>query len=106
MSSFSIIARKLLLESAEIAQAQKPRVVDLLVVYLNKPASITSLRRCAIGSLCNALAKSVCNGGIPLLVRREAGTAFMADGHASESGKIGCCCSACGPKAANLFITL
>jgi|WetSurMetagenome_2_1015567.scaffolds.fasta_scaffold00176_12 acetolactate synthase I/II/III large subunit len=53
----------------------------------------------AIEPLNNALSKSK----IQVIVsKHEAGSAFMADGYARVSGKIGVCCSTSGPGATNL----
>lgn len=43
-------------------------------------------------------------GGIkPVLAKHEGGAAFMADGYARASGKIGVCCSTTGPGVTNLI---
>lgn len=58
----------------------------------------------AIEPLYNALARSERRGGIrPIVARHEAGAAFMADGHARATGKLGVCCSTSGPGATNLI---
>jgi len=52
----------------------------------------------------NALARSERNKGIKSIVaRHETGAAFMADGYARETGKVGVCCSTAGPGATNLL---
>ncbi|MGB5326098.1 MAG: thiamine pyrophosphate-binding protein [Pseudomonadales bacterium] len=38
-----------------------------------------------------------------VVTRHEAGAAFMADGYARETGKLGVCCSTTGPGATNLL---
>ncbi len=38
-----------------------------------------------------------------VVARHEAGAAFMADGYARETGKLGVCCSTTGPGATNLI---
>lgn len=38
-----------------------------------------------------------------IVARHEAGAAFMADGYARETGKIGVCCATTGPGATNLL---
>lgn len=38
-----------------------------------------------------------------IVSRHEAGSAFMADGYARETGKLGVCCSTTGPGATNLL---
>lgn len=52
----------------------------------------------------NALARSERNNGIKSIVaRHETGAAFMADGYARETGKLGVCCATAGPGATNLL---
>uniref|UniRef100_UPI0014094E9E thiamine pyrophosphate-binding protein n=1 Tax=Marinobacter caseinilyticus TaxID=2692195 RepID=UPI0014094E9E len=52
----------------------------------------------------NALARSERRGGIrAIIARHEAGAAFMAEGYARETGKLGVCCSTAGPGATNLI---
>lgn len=58
----------------------------------------------AIEPLYNAMAVSMRRGGLrPVVARHEAGAAFMADGYARETGKIGVCCATSGPGATNLI---
>ncbi len=58
----------------------------------------------AIEPLTDALAISERNGGPRLVVaRHEAGAAFMAEGYARETGKLGVCCATSGPGATNLL---
>jgi Thiamine pyrophosphate-requiring enzymes [acetolactate synthase, pyruvate dehydrogenase (cytochrome), glyoxylate carboligase, phosphonopyruvate decarboxylase] len=57
-----------------------------------------------IAPLYEALERSECRGGPrAILSRQESGAAFMADGYARETGKIGVCCSTTGPGATNLI---
>ncbi|MBW0147873.1 thiamine pyrophosphate-binding protein [Marinobacter arenosus] len=52
----------------------------------------------------NALARSERRGGIRVVTaRHETGAAFMADGYARESGRLGVCCATAGPGATNLL---
>jgi len=52
----------------------------------------------------DALARSERRGGIrTITARHETGAAFMAEGYARETGKIGVCCSTAGPGATNLL---
>ena len=52
----------------------------------------------------DALARSERRGGIrTITARHESGAAFMAEGYARETGKIGVCCSTAGPGATNLL---
>ncbi len=58
----------------------------------------------AIEPLYNAMARSSRKGGLrPIVARHESGAAFMADGYARETGKLGVCCSTTGPGATNLI---
>ena len=52
----------------------------------------------------SALARSQKRGGItPIISRHESGAAFMADGYARETGKLGVCCATSGPGATNMI---
>lgn len=58
----------------------------------------------AIEPLYNALARSERRGGIrAITARHETGAAFMAEGYARNTGKLGVCCSTTGPGATNLI---
>ncbi len=58
----------------------------------------------AIEPLYNALAKNKNSGGPAIIVaRHEAGAAFMAEGYARETGKLGVCCATTGPGTTNLL---
>jgi acetolactate synthase I/II/III large subunit len=61
----------------------------------------------AIEPLYNALArrdaKDYRNGPYSVIARNEAGAAFMADGYARETGKLGVCCATTGPGTTNLI---
>ncbi len=81
-------------------------VADLLVAYLEQIGIeyVFGVPGGAIEPLYNAIAKSARRGGIRhILARHEAGAAFMADGYARETGRIGVCCSTSGPGATNLI---
>jgi len=81
-------------------------MADLLVAYLEQMSVeyVFGVPGGAIEPLYNALARSARRGGVrPILARHEAGAAFMADGYARETGKIGVCCSTSGPGATNLI---
>lgn len=79
---------------------------DLLIAYLDQIGveCIFGIPGGAIEPLYNALARSARHGGPRSVVaRHESGAAFMADGYARESGKLGVCCGTSGPGATNLI---
>lgn len=86
--------------------APAPEVADLIVAYLEQLGVeyVFGVPGGAIEPLYNALARSARRGGPRhVLARHEAGAAFMADGYARETGKIGVCCATSGPGATNLL---
>lgn len=79
---------------------------DLIVDYINQMEVeyVFGVPGGAIEPLYNALAISERFGGAKAVVaRHEAGAAFMADGYARETDKIGVCCATTGPGATNLI---
>ena len=79
---------------------------DLIVDYINQMGIeyVFGVPGGAIEPLYNALAISERFGGARAVVaRHEAGAAFMADGYARETDKIGVCCATTGPGATNLL---
>lgn len=79
---------------------------DLLISYLEQLGIeyIFGIPGGAIEPLYNALARSQRRGGIrPVVARHETGAAFMAEGYARNSGRLGVCCSTTGPGATNLI---
>lgn len=79
---------------------------DLIVGYLNELGVeyVFGVPGGAIEPLYNAMAISGETGGVKSVVaRHESGAAFMADGYARETGKIGVCCATTGPGATNLI---
>lgn len=87
-------------------QPQPMEVADLLVAYLEQIGVefVFGVPGGAIEPLYNALARSARRGGPRSVVaRHETGAAFMADGYARESGKIGVCCATSGPGSTNLI---
>lgn len=88
------------------ASGQAPEVADLLVAYLEQIGVeyVFGVPGGAIEPLYNALARSERRGGIRhILARHETGAAFMADGYARETGKLGVCCATSGPGSTNLI---
>ncbi len=81
-------------------------VADLLVAYLEQIGVeyVFGIPGGAIEPLYDALARSARRGGPQhVLARHESGAAFMADGYARETGRIGVCCATSGPGATNLI---
>lgn len=82
-------------------------IADLLILYLEQLGIeyIFGVPGGAIEPLYNAIARSSRrkNGLRHILARHEAGAAFMADGYARETGKVGVCCATSGPGATNLI---
>lgn len=81
-------------------------VGDLIVSYLEQIGVeyVFGIPGGAIEPLYNALARSKRKGGIrPVVARHETGAAFMADGYARNSGKLGVCCATAGPGTTNLI---
>lgn len=79
---------------------------DLLVSYLEQLGVeyVFGIPGGAIEPLYNALARSERRGGPrAVIARHETGAAFMADGYARNSGKLGVCCATTGPGATNLI---
>jgi acetolactate synthase-1/2/3 large subunit len=85
---------------------QPIEAADLLVAYLEQIGVefVFGVPGGAIEPLYNAMARSARRGGLRTVVaRHETGAAFMADGYARESGKLGVCCATSGPGATNLI---
>ncbi len=79
---------------------------DLIVDYLEQfgVEYVFGVPGSPLGPLFDALARSGRRGGPrAVLTRHESGAAFIADGYARTSGRIGVCCSTTGPGATNLI---
>jgi acetolactate synthase-1/2/3 large subunit len=79
---------------------------DVIIKYLEQfgVEYVFSVPGSPLGPLYDALARSERRGGPrTILARHEAGAAFMADGYARETGRIGVCCATTGPGATNLI---
>ena len=91
---------------AKTVPAVGPKMADLIVAYLNQLGVeyVFGVPGGAIEPLYDALARSMRKGGVrPVVARHETGAAFMADGYARNSGKLGVCCSTTGPGATNMI---
>ena len=90
----------------ELQLTEDYTTADLIVEYLYHLGVeyIFGIPGGAIEPLYNALARSGRKGGPKAVIaRHEAGAAFMADGYAIESGKIGVVCATTGPGTTNLI---
>ena len=79
---------------------------ELIVAYLEKIGvrHVFGVPGGAIEPIYNALARSERRGGIRAVVaRHESGAAFMADGYARETGRIGVVVATSGPGTTNLI---
>jgi len=79
---------------------------DLIISYLERfgVEYVFSVPGGPLGPLYDALVRSEKRGGPrSVLTRHENGAAFMADGYARETEKIGVCCATTGPGATNLI---
>lgn len=88
------------------AAAPVSQAGDLLVNYLAQIGVeyVFGVPGGAIEPLYNALARSARRGGPrPVVARHETGAAFMAEGYARETGRLGVCCATTGPGATNLI---
>ena len=79
---------------------------DVLIRYLEQfgVEYVFSVPGSPLGPVYDALMLSEKRGGPrSLLARHEGAAAFMADGYARETGRIGVCCATTGPGATNLI---
>jgi acetolactate synthase-1/2/3 large subunit len=87
-------------------QNQSRTLSDLIVDYLEQLGVeyVFGIPGGHNSAFYEALARSEKRGGIrPILTCHETGAAFMADGYARETGKIGVCCATTGPGSTNLI---
>ncbi len=85
---------------------KQPDVADLIVAHLEQIGVdyVFGVPGGAIEPLYNALARSARrNGPRVITTRHEAGAAFMAEGYARETGRLGVCIATSGPGATNLI---
>ncbi len=79
---------------------------DVIIRYLEQfgVEYVFSVPGSPLGPLYDSLERSRKRGGPrTILTRHEAGAAFMADGYARETGRIGVCFATTGPGATNLI---
>lgn len=88
------------------SQAGGATVADMIVSYLEQMGVeyVFGVPGAGIEPFYDALARSARHSGPRVVtVRHEAGAAFMADGYARESGRLGVCISTSGPGATNML---
>ena len=81
-------------------------MADLLIHYLEQIGVefIFGIPGGAVEPLYDAIARAERRGGLrSVLARHETGAAFMAQGYAHETGKLGVCIATTGPGATNLI---
>lgn len=96
----------LVLPNNNTEHEQPVRAADLVLHYLEQLniQYVFGIPGGGIEPLYDALARSQRRGGIrPVVARHESGAAFMADGYARETGKLGVCCATTGPGATNMI---
>jgi acetolactate synthase I/II/III large subunit len=79
---------------------------DVIIKYLEQfgVEYVFSVPGSPLGPIYDALVRSEKRAGPrSILARHEGGAAFMADGYARETGRIGVCCATTGPGATNLI---
>ena len=89
-----------------VVQTAGYEVADMIVAYLESIGVdfAFGIPGGAVEPLYNAFARSERRGGLRSVVaRHENGAAFMADGYARATGKIGVCVATSGPGATNLI---
>lgn len=88
------------------SQSHPHQAADLILHYLEQIGVeyIFGIPGGSIEPLYNAMARSQRRGGLrPVVSRHESGAAFMAEGYARETGKLGVCCATTGPGATNML---
>jgi acetolactate synthase-1/2/3 large subunit len=89
-----------------LGQLVQVEVAELIVSCLEKAGVeyVFGVPGGAVEPIYNALARSARQGGPrPVVARHEAGAAYMADGYARETGRLGVCVTTSGPGATNLL---
>ncbi|HEV7915471.1 MAG TPA: thiamine pyrophosphate-binding protein, partial [Albitalea sp.] len=100
------MARRVRGDAVEAPVSAGVEAAELIVTYLERIGvkHVFGVPGGAIEPLYNALARSERRGGVRSVVaRHEAGAAFMADGYARETGRIGVVIATSGPGTTNLI---
>jgi len=102
--NLSLQARENVVKEIELGEGWDN--ADLIIEYLKtlEIDYIFGVPGGAIEPLYNALARGAKHGSPKVIVaRHETGAAFMAEGYARETGKLGVCCATTGPGSTNLL---
>lgn len=103
----NLLAPELLRPLAKVPVLPPMDMADLTIAYLEQLGIdyVFGVPGGAIEPFYNALARNERRGGQlrHIVARHEAGAAFMADGYARETGKVGVCVATSGPGATNLI---
>ncbi len=75
---------------------------NALARHLRQPANVAT-RQFEVNSLVPMRQRADKVHIKPIISRHESGAAFMADGYARETGRLGVCCATTGPGATNLI---
>ena len=97
---------ELLLDKDNVITLDRLEAGDIIIEYLKEleVEYIYGVPGGAIEPLFNALARNNAHDDPKTIIaRHEAGSVFMADGYARESGKIGACIATSGPGATNMI---
>lgn len=106
LSLLSPVSENLIALPPHEDQQIQVEVAELLVHCLEKAGVeyVFGVPGGAVEPIYNALARSGRRGGPrPVVARHEVGAAYMADGYARETGRLGVCVSTSGPGATNLL---
>ena len=105
-SSFPTASKNDVTGPVPLGQLVQVEVAELIVSCLEKAGVeyVFGVPGGAVEPIYNALARSARQGGPRAVVaRHEAGAAYMADGYARETGRLGVCVTTSGPGATNLL---
>jgi acetolactate synthase-1/2/3 large subunit len=106
LSSLTTASESDVTTPAPRGQLVQVEVAELIVSCLAKAGVeyVFGVPGGAVEPIYNALARSARQGGPrPVVARHEAGAAYMADGYARETGRLGVCVTTSGPGATNLL---
>jgi acetolactate synthase I/II/III large subunit len=106
LSSLLTVSENDVIARSALGPQVQVEVAELVVSCLEKAGVeyVFGVPGGAVEPIYNALARSARQGGPrPVVARHEAGAAYMADGYARETGKLGVCVTTSGPGATNLL---